>query len=84
MPEITFGDSWEGIEGTAAMDGRTLIRTIEAEVDATTGVTIPWVVDRVGVQLGVYMGVAHPDFSRCLCTAITASPRGEDYHFWQT
>jgi hypothetical protein len=83
MPVITFGDSWEGTEGTASIEGRTLVRTIEGEVDTTTGVTIPWVVDRVGIQLGVYMGVAHPDFNRCLCTSITASPLSEDSHFYK-
>lgn len=83
MPTIIFHETYDRRPVSAnARSGRKLTRTFEAETDDpanTSGVTV---VNELGTQLTIYLGVEHPDWDTAYCTSIDPQPDSDDPGLW--
>lgn len=82
-PVITFNETFDRRPVSAnARSGRKLTRTFEAETDDPANTSGVLVVNQLGTQLAIYIGVRHPNWSYAYCTAIDPQPDSTDPQLW--
>jgi hypothetical protein len=77
-----FEERWEGRRGAeaSAESGRKLNREWECFTDEVSNE--PAVITALGLQRGVYIGTAHPDFGSCRCSFVGADPMPQTPFGW--